>query len=267
VFCASLQRHHHANADNLAYAKRRYHLVPPTAIMMVYKEPRITMSLSCFAQNTALNSAPCLLQRQSTGTGDVFELHITVAPMVGEALTRFRQLCGQERLKALVIELAAELSIQPMTCSRLRGTLAEALAETLRLQQLLEQHGFVVTRRKIEAAPWNSQVPSTAPSDPTHYFEHHAQLLLTPASNIALLTALCAQHHAHLSLNPYKQRPDGHSQRFVTLRSYGCGKSQADQRFLALCQTLLAAHFVIGEQISEFCVFDSNLALDGSWGQ
>jgi hypothetical protein len=221
------------------------------------------VSVTCFAQNPT----PCLLQQQSNATTDVFELHITVAVMAGAELVRFRQLCLAVRLKALVIELAPDQPIQPMTCSRFAGTLAGALAEALRLETWLTSAGFRVTRRKIEAAPWNSQVPDTAPADPRHYFEYHAQLLLDPACNLALLTGLCAQHHAHLSANPYKHHPDGYSQRFVTLRSYGCGKSQAAAGFHALCDDLTAAHFVVLDQITEFCVFDSNLALDGAWGQ
>jgi hypothetical protein len=228
------------------------------------------VSVTCFANSPLLNPTPCLLQRQSNSAGDVFELHITVAVMAGAELARFKQLCLSERLKAIVIELAPDQPIQPMTCSRFAGTLAGALAETLRLEQVLTAGGFPVTRRKIEAAPWNSQVPATAPADPRHYFEHHGKIWLPgklEPTKLDDLAALCQNHRAHLSLNALKTQADDSQTRFVTLRAYGVGRADADAAFAALCADLTQAGFVLLAQIAEFCVFDSNLALDGAWGQ
>ncbi|WP_189001755.1 nucleotidyl transferase AbiEii/AbiGii toxin family protein [Deinococcus roseus] len=55
---------------------------------------------------------------------DVFELHLTTHPLHPEQVQGFTWLCRQLGVKPLVIELQPGLPIQPMTCSRVQGTLA-----------------------------------------------------------------------------------------------------------------------------------------------
>lgn len=224
------------------------------------------MNPICFLQN----SSPCFMAIQSPSrvAEDAFELHVTVSSLLGAELERFKALCRNEGLKALQIDFSDLTLVQIMTCSRFTGTLSGALLEVNRLRDLLESHGFVVTRRKVEAAPWNSHVPQdTAPANLSEYFEHHAKLLLSKESNVMRLERIAELHNAHLSSNAFKQQNDGFSQRFVTLRAYQVSRGQANSLFDELLLHLRLAGFVVQDEITEFCVFDSHLELDGAWGQ
>lgn len=222
------------------------------------------MSLECITYNLS----PCLFKFLSNPQQDWFELHITVAEMTSQDVQRFKAFCLSQRIKALVIELESETPIQHMTCSRVSGSFETALQEAKRVGALLEGQGFGVVRTKIEAAPWNRDVPlEAAPTNPQNYFEHHAKLLLPPSSNLLLLEGICTTHRAHLSRNAFKKLEGDSQLRFVTLRGYGLGKIQAEQHFAALLSTLKGAGFVVQDSITEFCVYDSNVALDGAWGK
>ncbi len=221
------------------------------------------MNLSCFAQNLK----PCFssLVKQ---TADAFELHITVAPLLGTELERFRQVCQQQGLKPLQIDFSTDQPVQIMTCSRMTGSLSNALLEVNRIRDLLEGHGFMVTRRKLEAAPWNSHVPQEhAPNNLSEYFEHHAKVLLPKHMGLARLERIAKLYQAHLSSNAFKLLPDGAQHFFITRRSYQVTRGQAQGFFDELVYHLKLAGFHVLDTIAEFCVFDSNLELDGVWGQ
>jgi hypothetical protein len=215
------------------------------------------------------NSTPCFLAVPSPtrAAEDAFELHVTVAPLFGTELERFKSVCRTERLKALQIDFSDLTPVQIMTCSRFIGTLSDALLEVNRVRELLETSGFKVTRRKVEAAPWNSHVPQDAPENVVEYFEYHVKLLLSEKSNILRLERITGLYNAHLSSNAFKQLNDGFSLRFVTRRAYGVSQRQAQIVFDELLLHLELAGFVVQDSITEFCVFDSHLELDGAWGQ
>ncbi len=215
------------------------------------------------------NVQPCFfaVNRVASAAEDAFELHVTVAPLQGSELERFKKLCLELRLKALQIDFSDNTPVQIMTCSRFTGSLAQALLEVNRVRDLLETNGFVVTRRKLEAAPWNSHVPqNVAPENIAEYFEHHAKLVLPSVANITRLERIATLHKAHLSSNAFKQLGAGFSQRFVTRRAYGVSRGVAQKLFDELLLHLRLAGFVVEDSIAEFCVFDSHLELDGAWG-
>jgi hypothetical protein len=223
------------------------------------------MNPLCLLQNVQ----PCFfaVSRNVTARADAFELHITVAPLFGLELERFKKVCLEHRLKALQIDFSDSTPVQIMTCSRFEGSLSQALLEVNRVRDVLESHGFVVTRRKLEAAPWNSHVPQdTAPKNITEYFEHHAKLLLPENANLARLESIAELHNAHLSSNAFKQLEAGYSQRFITRRGYQMARGTAQGLFDQLLKHLKLAGFIVQDSIAEFCVFDSHLELDGAWG-
>ncbi len=199
---------------------------------------------------------------------DVYELHITVAQTVD--LEAFKQFCYQAGIKALVIDLGAELPVQPMTCSRITASFSDAMLEAAKLRDILTNAGFVVTRVKLEAAPWNSGVPESdiqaqkAPSG--NYFEHHTKLKLPKTANLRLLEMLCESNNAHLSRNAFKVFTDGSQERLITQRHYGLGFASASLRFNAFLEVLKSFDFKVEKTVSEYCVFDSNLELDAGWG-
>lgn len=198
-----------------------------------------------------------------------FEIHLTVAET--ERLERFQAWCETERCKCVWIVLARGLRMQqPMASWRRAGTiLPEVLEEARQRASVLEAAGFRVVRVKIEADPANEQVPMTndaASLEPAGcYFEHHVKLRRHVDSGRDLLLQICHRHSAHLSHNAWRKSVDGMEERFVTLRSYQVGCSEAEQQL----QNLLAALQVAGEHVleveSEYSVYDSNLALDDGW--
>jgi hypothetical protein len=212
---------------------------------------------SCFS--CTLNNLP--------GTTDVYELHVTVSQSVD--LEAFKRFCYTAGIKALVIDLGANMPVQPMTCSRITGSFSIAMLESKRLRDVLKQAGFEVTRVKLEAAPWNAGVPENdaqAKHSPSgNYFEHHTKLKLLKNANLRLLEALCATNQAHLSQNTFKVFADGTQERLITQRHYGLGFSSASLRFNAFLEVLKSYGFNVQKTVSEYCVFDSNLELDAGW--
>ena len=112
-------------------------------------------------------------------------------------LEAFKRFCYMAGIKALVIDLAVNVAMQPMTCSRVTGSFAQATLEAAKLRTALEGAGFAVTRVKLEAAPWNAGVPITdeqAKLSPSgNYFEHHTKLKLEKHANLRLLEQFCAR--------------------------------------------------------------------------
>ncbi len=223
------------------------------------------MNPLCLLQNVK----PCFfaISRIPDARADAFELHITVAPLLGLELERFKKLCVAHRLKALQIDFSSLTPVQIMTCSNFEGSLNQALLEVNRVRDVLESNGFMVVRRKLEAAPWNSHVPQdSAPDNLSEYFEHHAKLLLPENANLMRLEQIAKVHNAHLSSNTFDKLKNGYSLRFVTRRAYQMARGQAQGLFDELLKHLGLAGFIVQDSIAEFCVFDSHLELDGAWG-
>lgn len=200
-----------------------------------------------------------------------FETHVTVQTADAAALARFRDWCQQHGCKCVQIVLARGAHVdQPMATWRRRETdLSAVLIEARALVDDLNGHGCLVVRLKVEAAPGNRDVPqddgSAIDADPGCYFEHHVKLLLPAAAPRDVLVQTCELHGAHLSRNAFREAAGGLEERFVTLRGYRGGRTTAERQL----QQLLAALQALGEQIveheSEYCVYDSNLALDAGW--
>jgi effector-binding domain-containing protein len=200
----------------------------------------------------------------------IFEAHITVASVEIGGQDRFVKVCAQLDVKPILIELPkGDVAIQLMTSSIHRGEIKDTFQEVKRLAQKLEDHGFSVTRMKIEAAPTNSGIPLTSdeaasfPSD--NYYEHHLKVLLAPGESMDELRKVCRQSQAHLSRNAFKKHPDGKSEQFITLRCYGDGLQEAEARFSSLISEVKIAGIEVLKQITEYCLFDDNISVDGNW--
>ncbi len=198
-----------------------------------------------------------------------FEVHLTVR--AAGAFDAFRAWCEAGRYKCVRIVLARGVHVeQPMATWRRGDTVLPAvLAEATERARDLERAGFAVLRVKIEADPFNDEVPVTDDAallqPPCNYFEHHVKLRRKVAAGRELLLRACLDHAAHLSRNAWREPAEGFEERFVTLRSYRRGRSASERRL----QRLLAALEGAGEQVigveSEYTVHDSNLALDAGW--
>lgn len=202
-------------------------------------------------------------------TGD-FETHITVSLDGDDGMERLREWAGGHGFKCLHIVLDRGVSAsQPMLTRHGRGNLPGELTAASAASHDLSVAGFPVTRIKIEAAPWNEDVPQSsaegAEQPPDRYFEHHIKLLLNPGGDCAALAQTASQHGAHLSRNALKLREDSRQERFVTQRCYGVGRVEARQQFEALLNAIAPLGYPILKVEEEFVVYDSNLALDAGW--
>ncbi len=198
-----------------------------------------------------------------------FEIHLTVRA-VGLVDT-FRSWCEAERCKCVRIVLARGVHVeQPMVTWRRDETdLPAVLAEAAERARDLERAGFAVLRVKIEADPYNDDVPVTDAAALLHpagnYFEHHVKLRREAAASPELLLRVCLDHGAHLSRNAWREPVEGFEERFVTLRSYRIGRPAAERRLQRLLAALEGADEQIIDVESEYTVHDSNRALDAGW--
>lgn len=221
------------------------------------------MSASCFVTLGQRCAVPLRLE------GNAFEVHVTTAPLESGRLQAYRAACRELGVKALVIELAPGVPVQPMTCLRVLGTPETALQAAQHLGAALETQGFPTWRIKIEAAPWNVGVPVSA-EDAAHepagrYFEYHARLVIRADADLSELARLCELQGAHLSRNPLKTRLDGQQERFVTLRVAGTGRTEAEGRATVLTRHLEGAGWTVEDTVMEYCLYDDHRALDAAW--
>ena len=205
-------------------------------------------------------------------TGE-FETHITVSLAHDrDEIDRLQQWCIDRDLKFLYILLdRGENRSQPMLTRRGRGNFADQLKIARNLSQILVAEGFDVVRIKIEATPWNHGVPSSdieaLAHHSTRYFEHHVKLSIASTTDLLPLTELTHRHSAHLSRNALPMRHDGCQERFVTQRCMNVGRIEAEQRLQILVVAIESLGYQPIDIISEFVVYDSNLALDRGWIQ
>jgi hypothetical protein len=200
-----------------------------------------------------------------------FEGHLTIQVHTSDELTQFQNWCAVRGCRCVRIVLErGEHREQPMaTWTRHNSTLPVVLEESKRFASDLSLESLSVVRVKLEAAPYNESVPrhdSEAEIEPkSHYFEHHVKLTRPEKAMLTSLLALCERSHAHLSRNAFRRTEPGWIERFVTLRTYGVGRQTSEEKL----QKLLEELKILGEQIvefeSEYCVYDSNLALDAGW--
>jgi hypothetical protein len=200
-------------------------------------------------------------------TGE-FETHLTVSPDGDHG--RLASWAGQHGIKyARIVLDRGRTPDQPMLTVRGRGTLS-AQRDTARSWVVrLAGAGFPVTRLKIEASPFNQEVPRTATDaaalPPGCYFEHHIKLILTEPEQVDRARAVGERHAAHLSRNARRTLADGSHHRFVTQRCRDVGLPEARRRLDALLAELSAEGFAAVETEAEFVVVDDNPGLDAGW--
>ncbi|MBB5774994.1 hypothetical protein [Nonomuraea jabiensis] len=194
-----------------------------------------------------------------------FDIHVTVA--ASTALERLAPWAARNGGKLTHIVLArGEVPSQPMLTFTGRGTLTGQRAAAAISVNRLRDEGFDVVRVKIEAAPWNDDVPATteaAAALGACYFEHHAKV--TVRDDPAALATIAGRHSAHVSQNARRLRGDGSHERFVTQRCRNVGLPEASRRFDALLEELRSVGFAVLEAEQEFVVHDDNPGIDNGW--
>ncbi len=198
-----------------------------------------------------------------------FETHITVRVANPAAIDALRVWAERRGVTFHHIVLdRGQTPSQPMISRHGRGRLSDERAAAEELGRQLAAAGFAVSRVKIEAAPWNDDVPESdadAANRPGRYFEHHVKLALDVAADIAALAALAVRHSAHLSRNARRVREDGLQERFVTQRCHDVGRRTASERLNALLAALTPLGHPVLSVEEEFVVYDSNPGVDTGW--
>lgn len=198
---------------------------------------------------------------------DRFETHLTVESDATWHTAAIERFATEQGLKLVQIELSRGMHpCQPMLSWRSEGALPECLSSAAAMVQTLEAQGIRVVRTKIEASPFNADVPQReAPSTVGTYFESHVKLLLDARADQAELCDIAMAHGAHLSRNARRVRDDGRMERFVTLRRRKCGYVAIAHDTAAL-EAALAPRVerILGTEI-EYVLYDSNLAIDAGW--
>lgn len=177
---------------------------------------------------------------------------------------------GRPALKVTHIQLSrGRVPSQPMLTFTGTGTLAAQRETAAVLVRELAAAGFRPTRVKVEASPWNADVPQDAESarliGPEFYFEHHVKLALGDDTDLEALAALVIPHSAHLSWNARRRSVLGIDERFVTQRCHGVGLPEAGSQLDRLCDELREHSHQILSAVREFVVFDSDSSLDAGW--
>jgi hypothetical protein len=189
-----------------------------------------------------------------------FEIHITVTSLSTPQLDTFIEACRYLQAKPLLIELAqGATTTQPMLGKVVhRRSLAEALVVAEADAAYLGLQRLPVTRIKIEM-PANDTYSPVYLAHPgfTPYFEWHGKV---PYQQPEELLAVCVQHKAHLSINALKGAT---ATRFVTLREFGT--ATAFEARVAQLTAALHPKWPLLKQEAEYCLFDTNTALDTGW--
>ena len=199
-----------------------------------------------------------------------FETHLTVRLDGAQSMEALQAWAVRNGLKCIHIVLErGRTPSQPMLNRRGHGAFSSELATASELSRRLNADGFVVSRLKIEATPWNLDVPESDREASAHhrerYFEHHVKLALDPSAATAALIELAQGHSAHLSRNAMRIRDDGRHERFVTQRCPAVGRSTACRQLHDLLEALAAGGYQVLDVEEEFVVYDSNTALDAGW--
>jgi hypothetical protein len=193
-----------------------------------------------------------------------FDTHLTVAASDDERLGVWAKV---NDVKFTHIVLArGDVQSQPMLTIAGRGTLTEQRLTAATWTAKLRDQGFEVVRVKIEAAPWNGDVPqtrATAKALIDCYFEHHVKVVVH--GDLTALAELAQAHSAHVSRNARRLHGDGSHERFVTQRCRDVGLPTARQRFEALLRDLDLQGFAVLEAEQEFVVHDDNPDIDHGW--
>lgn len=205
-------------------------------------------------------------------TGEL-ETHLTVCLQKTKSIDELRDWGAMHRLKCLHIVLEkGEVPSQPMLTRRAIGKLPDEIVAADRLKELLIEDGFAVSRIKIEAAPWNEDVPQSAAEIKEHssqrYFENHIRILCDSQADTFELIRTVTNHSAHLSRNALRRRHDnGLEERFVTQRCRKDGYTESRDRLNALLHEVRALGYIVIDVEEEYVVYDSNLAIDAGWIQ
>jgi hypothetical protein len=188
-----------------------------------------------------------------------FEVHITLENT--ENITNISN--GYSELKVINIDFSNN-SIQNhlMTSSKYKGTLSKVKNIINSLVNKLNKDNIKVYRVKIEASPFNNDIPYLEDRSIENYFETHIKVKIENKNEVL---KLCKENDVHLSRNSFKNLDNGKFEYFLTLRKYGMGLKDFLENVNNFTKLLKKNNIHILETIVEYCVYDSNVDMDNEW--
>ena len=196
-----------------------------------------------------------------TDTNLLFEVHLTTRNLSEVDLQAFESFCASIGANPLVIELSnGEHYRQPMISKVFRCHHPNQIYTHIdELSAAFKQADFPINRVKIEV-PLEiiREVDDLFPDFTQTYFEWHGKLQV---DRLEALRSKCAAHDAHLSRNALKNDPH---RRFVTVRDYE-SLTVFKERVKKLKTSLQEEHWIFSKEEFEYCIYDSNVALDKGW--
>lgn len=191
-----------------------------------------------------------------------FQFHITVSDFSLDRKPDFIKLCESLGVWPLVIELPkGDYTKQPMYTQIVSAdSLDDARLAAAKNIEIFRENGFEIAREKAEARPEDTAHFTRFAKGFTPYYEWHCKVIAEPFD---FVKKLVTENNGHLSENSLD---DDRRQRYITVRVYGDRKEFSSQ--VNRMRVLLAKNAIpIVRQVSEYCVFDSRLALDGGWAE
>ena len=204
------------------------------------------------------------------------ELHVTVTNLV--EYEGFKDVCKDigNGVKPIVLELhnsgRYEATKDIMTSSIFIGKTSDALEELKRIKTYLTQHGYLVERGKIEAAPFHPRVP-TSINGFSHiengYFESHIEVYVdsneSSSASMKVLKEKMYGKNIHISSNLLKPKADTFIA-MLTIREY-TGTLEEFKLVLANTREYIeTSGFTInGKDVIEYCLYDTNITQNKDW--
>lgn len=189
------------------------------------------------------------------------ELHITCHSLSNDKLPAFERFCHSINAKPIVILLSNGENIQQPMISKIVTCLDKnGLEKELNcIKRQFIQNGYGVVRVKMEVAPWDvEKATELFGTNEGNYFEWHGKIKL---ENEEEARAIILDSGGRISRNVLKKDP--HS-KFITIRHYGSLvgiKRKIHELKSGLNQNGIG---IIKEEL-EYCIHDSNVALDKDW--
>jgi len=230
----------------------------------------------CIQNEPYLNLADHLRTHVFNG---IMEIHIFVSPInpTLDFQEKFKANCVAQGMKAcnLRLDFVKHGFLGVLMSSRyVTGKMDFIWRECFKDARILSNAGFDVIRSKIEATASIEGVPQSiddALQLPSHtYFEFH---MVFSSRDGTTATEQDIQEVKEIAVKlekkwgvcvPLSTNAMG-TQRFLNMRTYGIGKSDAYPRLQELQQEVENAGFKVPRFIREFGVYDSDVRIDAGW--
>lgn len=191
----------------------------------------------------------------------LFEIHITTTELDEVLLQEFVDFCATIKAKPILIELpVGQQRQQPMISKVVKLEEPQGIHPILaELEAAFVAAGFPVERTKVEV-PLEHETNGKAafPDFRGGYYEWHGRVR-TP--DPAALADICASNGVHLSRSTLRGKAGS---RFVTIRRFD-NAYWFKNRVSSIKIILERNGFTLEKEEAEYCIFDSNKAIDRGW--